>query len=70
MSEEPRVHSQWENHQFFEPKPGAFSQAEDEIIVHALNRLATALPERAESQIAQRLALMVSTRAVHRAVSR
>jgi hypothetical protein len=28
MSEEPRVHSQWENHQFFEPKPGAFSQAE------------------------------------------
>ena len=64
------MHTRWQRHQQLETKPGAFSQAEDEIIVHALDRLALALPTRTEAQIAQRLALMVSTRAVHRAVQR
>ena len=64
------MRGQGERHMFFPPKPGAFTQVEDEFIVHAINRLASAMPHRSETEIAQRMALMVSCRAVHRAVQR
>ena len=56
------MRGQGERHMFFPPKPGAFTLAEDELVLHALQRLAVALPHRTEPELAQRMALMASTR--------
>jgi hypothetical protein len=58
------MHSQWQttDRPVWPMKPGAFTQAEDELILHALQRLGSALPSRSEAEIAGRLTLMAQTR--------
>ena len=52
----------------WEPYRGHWSQAEDEFVLHGLERLAAAIPDKSEKEIAERLTMMAMWRAVHRAV--
>ena len=57
------MHAQWDKRKYVHvPQPGDFSQAEDEIILHALQRLSAALPERSEADLATRMVLIASGR--------